>query len=73
VASWAPGHLELSRLHHQAILERAREAQLLSLATQGRRSRLSRVGDFYVAHRPRRVAQAEAGSKASALLRASSL
>jgi len=68
VASWhADVHLEVSRIHHDEILRRARDEQLRTLAKQGKPSRLSRVSDFFVAHRPRRAAQAEAGSKASAL------
>ena len=68
MASWhADIHLEVSRIHHDDILRRARDEQLRTLAKQGTSSRLSRVSDFFVAHRPRRAVQAEAGNKASAL------
>ena len=71
MASWhADVHLEVSRIHHEEILQRAQEAHLRTLAKRGKPSRLSRVSDFFVAHRPRRAArpaQADAGNSASAL------
>ena len=71
MAGWgADLHLELSRLHHEEILRRAREEQLLSLASGGHRNLLGRARAFLVAHRPRRAAppvQADAGNSASAL------
>ena len=68
MASWhADIHLEVSRIHHEEILRRAQDAHLRTLAKRGKPSRLSRVSDFFVAHRPRRAAQAEADSRASAL------
>jgi len=71
MTSWgADLHLELSRIHHEEILHRAREEQLLSLASGGHRDPLGRARAFLVAHRPRRAArpaQADAGNSASAL------
>ena len=71
MTSWATDlHLDLSRIHHEEILRRAREEQLLSLATGGHLGLLSRARAFIAAHRPRRAArpaQADAGSSASAL------
>ncbi len=58
MASWAADiHTEIARIHHQEILRRAREEQLLSLASGGKAGPLGRARDFFVAHRPRRAAR----------------
>ena len=70
MVSWGADHLALSRIHHDDILRQAREAQLVRLATKGKRSRPALMLDFLVAHRPRRSvrpAYADAGKSASAL------
>ena len=57
MASWAPDHVTLSRIHHDDILRHARQDQLFRLATRGKRSRPRQALDFLVAHRPRRTAR----------------
>jgi hypothetical protein len=70
VASWAPDHLAISRIHHDDLLRQAREAQFIQLALKGKRSRPALALDFLISHRPRRSvrpAHADAGSNLSAL------
>lgn len=70
MSNWGADHAALSRMHHDDILRHAREAQLIQLATKGKRSRPALALDFLVSHRPRRSARsvhAEADKRASAL------
>jgi hypothetical protein len=70
MASWGVDHTALSRIHHDDILRHAREAQLVRLATKGKRSRPALALEYLVTHRPRRsvrLVHAEARKSASAL------